>query len=156
MVCFTPMSKGSKNMVSDKTIISAAGGLVINEDERFLMIYRRGFWDLPKGKQDEDEDLEHCAVREVMEECGLADVWIGRFLCETVHDYNEENRAIEKRTAWYLMLAPGEQELVPQVEEDIECIGWFTLDECKKLLELSYPTIKEVFAAFLKTTDGEK
>ncbi len=136
-------------MGSNKTIITAAGGLVMNEDERFLMIYRRGFWDLPKGKQDEGEDTEHCAVREVMEECGLVDVWIGRYLCQTTHDYELNGCAIEKQTHWYLMLAPGEQELIPQTEEDIEGIGWFTLEECQKLLEFSYPTIKDVFAAFL-------
>jgi hypothetical protein len=34
-----------------KTII-AAGGLVFNELNELLMIFRRGKWDLPKGKLD--------------------------------------------------------------------------------------------------------
>ncbi|MEO6915694.1 MAG: NUDIX domain-containing protein, partial [Chitinophagaceae bacterium] len=42
-------------------IISAAGGLVLNENDEVLLIYRRGAWDLPKGKQDDPESIEECA-----------------------------------------------------------------------------------------------
>ena len=51
--------------------IIAAGGLVFNEDGDLLMIFRRGRWDLPKGKLDDGEQIEDCAVREVKEETGL-------------------------------------------------------------------------------------
>src|SRR5687768_2564827 len=50
------------------TPVLAAGGLVQNEKEELLMIYRKGKWDLPKGKLDKNEKLEDCALREVMEE----------------------------------------------------------------------------------------
>ena len=46
----------------------AAGGLVL-KDEQFLMIYRLGKWDLPKGKLDKGENEKQGAVREVEEEC---------------------------------------------------------------------------------------
>ena len=52
-------------------MIQAAGGLVNNEKDEILMIFRRGKWDLPKGKLDKGETLEECAVREVEEETGL-------------------------------------------------------------------------------------
>src|SRR6476646_10094607 len=45
--------------------IDAAGGVVINEQDAVLMIYRRGKWDLPKGKCDEGEEIAECALREV-------------------------------------------------------------------------------------------
>lgn len=131
-----------------KTIIEAGGGLILNESEEVLMIYRRGFWDLPKGKLDEGESIEECAVREVMEECGLSDVWIGRKLCTTTHFYKLDSKEIEKHTHWYLMLAPGSQPLVPQTEEDIERSEWVNQQRAKELLEESYPTIREVFIAF--------
>ena len=51
--------------------IIAAGGLVTNENNELLMIFRRGKWDLPKGKLDKGETIEECAIREVEEETGI-------------------------------------------------------------------------------------
>ncbi len=135
-------------MESNKTIIHAGGGLVLNENEEILMIFRRGFWDLPKGKLDEGENIEECAVREVGEECGLREVWIGRELCTTVHEYTENEVDIEKHTKWFLMLAPGKQTITPQSEEDIEKVEWMDQQKAKSLLKKSYPNIKKVFVAF--------
>ncbi len=134
----------------DKTIIKAGGGLILNENEDILMIYRRGKWDLPKGKLDEGETIEQCAVREVQEECGLGEVWIGRELCTTTHFYEMNDTEVKKLTTWYLMLAPNAQELKPQSEEDIEKCEWVSNQRAKELLEDSYPTIREVFVAFDK------
>jgi len=36
-------------------IIEAAGGVVFNEKNEILMIFRLGYWDLPKGKIDKGE-----------------------------------------------------------------------------------------------------
>jgi len=52
-------------------IVLAAGGWVVNEKDEILFIFRRGKWDLPKGKLDNGEKLEECAQREVREETGL-------------------------------------------------------------------------------------
>src|SRR5438046_1555734 len=48
-------------------LVQTGGGLVINEKDEVLMIFRRGKWDLPKGKIDQGESIEQCAVREVKE-----------------------------------------------------------------------------------------
>ena len=49
-----------KAYTKDKIIIEAAGGMVFNEKNELLMIFRRGFWDLPKGKIDPGETgLDH-------------------------------------------------------------------------------------------------
>ena len=39
-----------KSFSMEFSIIKAAGGVVINENGDFLMIFRHGKWDLPKGK----------------------------------------------------------------------------------------------------------
>ena len=52
-------------------IIQAGGGLVENEKGEVLFMFRRGKWDLPKGKLDPGETLEACALREVEEETGV-------------------------------------------------------------------------------------
>src|SRR5215469_11706824 len=66
--------------------IIAAGGLVFNDKNELLMIFRRGKWDLPKGKLDEGESIEACAVREVQEETGL-NVELQSFIGLTYHEY---------------------------------------------------------------------
>ena len=71
----------------EKTKIIAGGGLVFNESDELLMIYRRGKWDLPKGKLDDGETINDCALREVKEETGLADVEILEAVGITYHDY---------------------------------------------------------------------
>ena len=39
---------------SQFTLIKAAGGLVYNQENKLLMIFRNGKWDLPKGKVEKD------------------------------------------------------------------------------------------------------
>jgi hypothetical protein len=53
------------------TIIQAGGGLVYNDAGDIMMIFRRGKWDLPKGKLDKGETIDECALREVGEETGI-------------------------------------------------------------------------------------
>ncbi len=49
--------------------IEAAGGLVFNAKNEFLLIKRLGKADLPKGKIEKGEDPKTAALREVEEEC---------------------------------------------------------------------------------------
>ena len=56
--------------------LGAAGGVVYNTKNEILLIHRRGFWDLPKGKMEIDETIEDTAIREVEEETGLTNVMI--------------------------------------------------------------------------------
>ena len=58
-------------MLSGVKKINAGGGLVADKDGNWLMIYRNGTWDLPKGMQEEGEDIAVTAVREVAEESGV-------------------------------------------------------------------------------------
>ena len=44
-------------MLSGVKKINAGGGLVADKDGNWLMIYRNGTWDLPKGMQEEGENI---------------------------------------------------------------------------------------------------
>ncbi|BAV06528.1 ADP-ribose pyrophosphatase YjhB, NUDIX family [Filimonas lacunae] len=124
--------------------IIAAGGLVLNENAELLMIYRRGTWDLPKGKLDEGETIAACAVREVQEETGLKQVILGEGLGITIHTYTAYGEEILKETHWYKMEAPGSQVLVPQTEEDIEKIEWVNKTDLNSRLQNTYPNIADI------------
>ena len=69
------------------------------------MIFRNGFWDLPKGKLEPGESRKECAVREVSEEIGYTPTggWNpGLFLGVTDHQYDLKGERIEKWTSWWV------------------------------------------------------
>ncbi|MEL7120715.1 MAG: NUDIX hydrolase [Bacteroidota bacterium] len=128
-------------------LIEAAGGVVKNEKEEILFIFRRDNWDLPKGKIDPGETPEIAAVREVMEETGIDNIELGELVTITYHTYKlKSKQRILKRTYWYDMKAPG-QELTPQTEEDIEQASWMTLDAFNREPRVVYKSIIEVLSS---------
>ena len=129
------------------TIIQAAGGLVKNHEDKILMIFRRGKWDLPKGKLDKGEKLEDCAVREVEEETGLKHVQLNSPLIITYHTYHEGTKFILKESHWFAMTITGEQKLIPQTEEDIFDIKWIGADSVNLYIPKSFPLIADVIAS---------
>jgi len=131
----------------DYTQITAAGGVVLDDEGRVLLIFRRGKWDLPKGKLDEGELVEDCAEREVKEETGLSSIKMERFLTTTYHTYTEKNKSILKDTHWYLFTAHGEQDVNPQTEEDILEVEWIYASELTEYTDNTYGLIKDVLRA---------
>lgn len=130
--------------------IIAAGGLVTNEHNELLMIFRRGKWDLPKGKLDEGETIEECAVREVEEETGIGNVELGKLIGLTFHEYYDKwisDNAI-KETHWFEMKVKGSPTPTPQAEEHIEKIIWANDAAIKECLQNSYPNIEDIIAKF--------
>jgi 8-oxo-dGTP pyrophosphatase MutT (NUDIX family) len=108
--------------------VTAAGGAVFNQTGQVLLIYRRGSWDLPKGKMDPGETPEQTAVREVQEETGLQQISLGNHLLDTWHTYEHKGNRVLKTTHWFSMQTTDSQ-LVPQTEEDIEQAIWADLDD---------------------------
>lgn len=131
------------------TLIEAGGGLVENEKGEVLLIFRRGKWDLPKGKLDPGETIEECALREVREETGLNELTITAPLLVTYHTYHQGARFILKPSHWFCMKAGGGQQLVPQTEEDIQEIRWVGRESMQPYLDESFPSIVDVLKTWL-------
>ena len=130
-------------------LIVGGGGLVEIGNDRILMIFRKGSWDLPKGKHEKGEKIEETALREVMEECGLdiGKLSIKEKLCVTRHTYELDGKHMLKNTHWFRMSYAGEESARPQTEEEIEKAIWIDKAEAGKYISGAYPSIKEVFAA---------
>jgi 8-oxo-dGTP pyrophosphatase MutT (NUDIX family) len=125
-------------------IVAAAGGLVKNQEGKWLFIFRNGKWDLPKGKIEKNEAIKTAAVREVEEECGITQLSIVKDLPTTYHTYSLKGKAILKPIYWFEMTCTDTSPLVPQIEEGITDVRWFDNTEAKKVAANTYGSIKEV------------
>lgn len=127
--------------------IKACGGVVANTKNDILMIHRRGYWDLPKGKKEKNESKKECAVREVMEETGLKNVSITGKLIKTRHTYRlEDGQRVLKTNYWYGM-DTSDVDLTPQAEEDILSAEWMALEQALQLTPI-FKSVKDVLQAF--------
>lgn len=134
---------------SSYEVVEAAGGIVENELEQLLFIFRKGCWDLPKGKIEKGETEILAAKREVMEECGLQNVEVRSKIATTYHTFFMSQKNALKISHWYSMTASSNEKLIPQLEEDITDIKWFlksTLDIDK--LD-TYKSIFQVLSVYL-------
>jgi 8-oxo-dGTP pyrophosphatase MutT (NUDIX family) len=127
-------------------IIPAAGGVVENAEGNILLIFRRDFWDLPKGKIDKGETQEHAAVREVQEETGIQQLDLLNPIQTTYHTYTQKEKRILKETFWYRMKTQ-ESTLIPQTEEDIEQAIWVDL---KTFITPELPIYKNILEVLKK------
>jgi 8-oxo-dGTP pyrophosphatase MutT (NUDIX family) len=132
--------------------IPAAGGLVKNRRNEYLIIFRRGKWDLPKGKAEKKETSEETALREVQEECNLDGITLESYLTTTYHIYHLDEQAVLKQTDWYMMGYSGTKEPVPAKSEDIERTVWMTPSQVTGITGNIFPSIIEV----LRTAPGIK
>ncbi|MFC0343450.1 NUDIX hydrolase [Epilithonimonas hispanica] len=130
--------------------IEAAGGIVLNPENKILFIHRLGKWDLPKGKIEKGESRELAAVREVEEECGIFDLELKDFINSTYHIYTERNgEKILKTTYWFEMFYKGNETPKPQIEEGISEVGWKTKEEVEsEILPSTFQNIKLILNDF--------
>lgn len=133
--------------------VTAAGGVVFKgndtSDPFVLLIFRRGVWDLPKGKLEEGETIKECSVREVAEEVGISVLPEIVFkLPETYHEYEQGGIHYGKTTHWFGMQFSDDVELTfePQTEEDIQKVRWISLNKARTLV--GYENLSEVLKAF--------
>ena len=115
------------------TVVRAAGGLVRRDGVRgqeVLVVHRPRYddWTFPKGKADEGERDEDCALREVEEETGF------RCLLERDAGTTEyvDARGRPKRVRWWVMRPLDGGGFVPN--DEIDELRWVTLADAARLL----------------------
>ena len=97
--------------------IKSAGGLVYNDNYHILLIFKRGKWDLPKGRFELDADPVETALREIGEETGLdkGKLTIKGKLVSTWHTTRYDKTRYLKKTNWYLVHYRGaDSDVLPQ------------------------------------------
>jgi 8-oxo-dGTP pyrophosphatase MutT (NUDIX family) len=133
--------------------IEAAGGLVFNPAGHLLVFFRRGSWDLPKGKIDPGESPEQAAVREVQEETGILNIDLGPWVANSLHTYTMKGKRMLKTTWWYAMRTTDTR-LVPQTEEDISQIEWVEPHAWLASSPVLYGSIRDVLEQYFQKNNA--
>jgi 8-oxo-dGTP pyrophosphatase MutT (NUDIX family) len=132
---------------AELNVVIAAGGLVYTPKHDLLLIHRLGRWDLPKGKLEEGEELENCALREIEEETGARHLSIDKPLMITYHTYHQKGKNNLKESHWYLVKAKEKAALSPQIEEDVAQCLWVPLAEISPYIDGAFASISDVLKA---------
>ncbi len=132
-----------KEMTLENTVgmplIESAGGLVYNKEYHILLMFKRGKWDLPKGRLDGSPDIQGTAIREVNEETGLKldRLSVTGCLPPTWHTTSHGKQNYLKKTHWFMMEYDGsDDDVIPQVEEGIIECRWVHLSKLDKYMKL--------------------
>ena len=135
----TPTCKHTLKNTVGLPVIESAGGLVCNRSHHILLIFKRGKWDMPKGRIEDLQLPEVSALREVEEETGLEAkkfTILGK-LVSTYHTTSHQKVDYLKKTHWYLMDYDGDDDATdPQVEEGIIECRWVHLSDLPAYREL--------------------
>jgi 8-oxo-dGTP pyrophosphatase MutT (NUDIX family) len=86
------------------------------------------------------------AIREVEEECGLSGLQILKQLDSTFHIYRSPylsfpKNLVLKETKWFLMNYSGNENPVPQVDENIEEVVWFSAKDLGGVYSNTYSSL---------------
>jgi 8-oxo-dGTP pyrophosphatase MutT (NUDIX family) len=131
-------------MVKVKDLLIAAGGIVIDDVNRILLVHRPRYddWSFPKGKLDSGESPLETAIREVREETGYR-VEIRSFAGAVGYLVKGT-----PKTVLYWTMSPREQAEIEDPEEVSELV-WLTKDQASERLSygLERELLEKVFAS---------
>ena len=151
-IYYSDFERMKSNFISQFFVVEAAGGIVEHPKNGLLFIFRRGKWDLPKGKMEFNESPELCAEREIEEETGVTNLQRIEKITDTFHFYEEKGKIILKISHWYHFKTSFEGNLIPQLEEDITAIQWVNVNDLHIQFANTFQAIKDVVDVFLKST----
>ena len=124
----------------------SAGGLVVDDDGRVLLIRARDLrnqpvWTLPKGALNPGETSIDAALREVQEETGYRCELV-RELTPVTYWFQRDGRRIRKTVRWYLM-RPLEK--VGEHDHEVDEVLW--ADRADAQVRLRYDSDRRLLAA---------
>ncbi len=128
--------------------VRAGGGVIRNREGKILLIFRRGHWDLPKGKVDPKEKLKATALREVQEEVGSSKIKILGKVCNTYHCFPDKGKRSLKKTKWWAMLAEDPSELKLEAREGITDAAWIDPLKFDHLNLKTYNSVHDVIELY--------
>jgi len=115
------------------SLVITAGGIVL-KDDKILFIYKKGKWDLPKGKVEQGSNSRDTAVIEISEETGLPHEQLNIIeeLIPTSYHKIINNVSIVKKTDWFLIEFLGniDAALIPDMNEGITECKWVSILVC--------------------------
>ena len=111
------------------TLVRAAGG-VVSRNGHVVLVHRPKYddWSFPKGKAEQDESDEDCALREVAEETGLR----CRLGDELQSSEYIDGRGRPKRVRWWRMEPVTDDGFSPN--DEVDELRWVTPEEASSLL----------------------
>ena len=145
-------SKSEAYLKSKFEIIKAGGGIV-KKDDKILMIFRKGKWDLPKGKLEKGETKIDGSLREVEEETGVK-VKLREKIGATWHTYLQNEKYVLKRTYWYAMECDDDSNMKPQKSEGIDDVRWMSKSEIEIAMTNTYATIQHILLSYFENIDA--
>lgn len=95
---------------------------------------------------------EEAALRETIEETGVKDLTIKRFITKTYHVFKRNEKFKLKVTYWYEMHSNYDGPLIPEPSEGIKKVRWKDFEKTQKALQDSYENIKLLFPKEYLTT----
>jgi 8-oxo-dGTP diphosphatase len=108
--------------------------IIRNNRLELLLVQRatapfKGFWALPGGFVDIDEDLDDCALRELEEETGLTGVYVEQLYTSGAPKRDPRERVIS--VAYYALVS--EHPSGVRAGSDAEAVDWFAVNDLPQL-----------------------
>jgi 8-oxo-dGTP pyrophosphatase MutT (NUDIX family) len=99
-----------------------------------------GYWEFPKGKQEEGETDEETALRELKEETGLEGQIGPEGPIDIMYVFTRDNEEVRKEVRYYVCRVPDGSQVVPQKGE-VNDHSWLPLEDLMD--RATYPEMKE-------------
>lgn len=118
------------------TRVYSAGGLIFKYKKNEIKVLLCGKnepveWRIPKGMLEENESIEKCAIREVLEEAGYR-TKIVEFVDFTTWSYEYEDKIWDETVFFFILELENEKQ--KNHDTEFEQIKWFTIEKAIDIL----------------------